>query len=254
MIELFKYRELIKNLVIKDLKLMYKNSSLGFFWSLLNPLLRTFVFYFVFTKIFHIGIEHFVVYLLCGILAWMFFASSLNQATTSIVNNASLIKKVYFPREIYPLSSTLSNLVNFLLALVVLFLWILFSGIKLNFSIIYLPLIILIQLIFTIGMGLLFSTIYVFIRDLGHLLELILLAWFYASPIFYQVSMVPSKIRHIYMLNPMAALITSYRDIFLYGRHPDLKLLGITTLTSIITLVIGWLLFSFHSKKFAEEI
>ena len=252
--ELFQYRELIKSFVIRDLKIMYKNSYLGFFWSFLNPLCRAVVFYIIFDKIFHVGIEHFVIYLLCAILAWMFFADSLNCATFSIVNNAGLIKKVYSPLEIYPLSSILTRIVNFLLSLVVLFLWILFCRIKLNFSLLYLPLIILIQLIFTIGIGFFLAAAYVFFRDLGHLLELILLVWFYFTPIFYKVEMVPIRFRFFYLLNPMAALITFYRDLLLYSRYPDLKLLGITTITSLISLVIGWSVFNFHSQRFAEEI
>jgi len=254
MLELFRYGELLKNLVIKDLKLTYKNSFLGFFWSLLSPLLRTLIFYVVFTKIFRIGIEHYVIYLLSGILAWMFFANSLNFATTSIVSNSALIKKVYFPREIYPVSSTFAQLINFALAMVVLFLWVIFSKIDMGLPLIYLPLIIVLQLILTVGVGLIFATIYVFVRDLGHLLELILMAWMYASPIFYNLDMVPERFRQIYLLNPMAALITFYRDIILYNRHPGLKLLGITSLTSLITLVIGWLIFNHYSKRFAEEI
>ncbi len=254
MIELFRYGELLKNLVIKDLKLTYKNSSLGFFWSLLSPLLRTLIFYVVFTKIFLINIEHYVIYLLSGILAWMFFANSLNFATRSIVDNSALIKKVYFPREIYPLSSTVAQLINFTLALAVLFLWVFFSGIDVGLPLLYLPLIIVLQLIFTVGIGLLFATIYVFTRDLGHLLELILMAWMYMTPIFYNVAMVPERFRQIYLLNPMAALITFYREIILYNRYPDLELLGITTLTTLIILIIGYSIFNHHSKRFAEEI
>ncbi|MFH2068539.1 MAG: ABC transporter permease [Candidatus Omnitrophota bacterium] len=254
MFELFHYGELLKNLVVKDLKLTYKNSFLGFFWSLLNPLLRTFIFYFVFTKIFRIGIEHYVIYLLSGILAWMFFANSLNFATRSIVDNSALIKKVYFPREIYPVSSTLAQLINFALALIILFLWVFFSKIDMGLSLIYLPLIIVLQLIFTIGVGLLFATIYVFVRDLGHLLELILMAWMYMTPIFYNVDMVPERFRQIYLLNPMAALLSFYRDIILYNHCPGLKLLAVTFLTSLFTLIIGWLIFNHYSKRFAEEI
>ena len=134
--ELFQYRELIKNFVIRDLKVMYKNSYLGFFWSLLSPFIRTLIFYLVFTKIFHIEIENFVIYLFCGFLAWTFFARSASIATKSIVGNTSLIQKVYFPREIFPLSIVLSQLIHFLLALVVLFLWILLSGINLTVLII----------------------------------------------------------------------------------------------------------------------
>jgi len=252
--ELFEFRELIKNFVIRDLKVMYKNSYLGFFWSLLNPLARTFVFYLVFEKIFHIGIENFVVYLFCGFLMWMFFSRSVSFATTSIMNNASLIQKVYFPREILPLTCVLSQLIHFALALLVLFLWLLISKIKPTIYILFLPLIILLQFIFTLGVSFIFATANVFVRDIEHLMELILLVWFYATPIFYNVDRIPEKIRTIYLLNPTASLVTFYRNIFLYGKIPNFYFLTISFLISIFTLIMGWLYFQIQSKKFPEEI
>ena len=178
----------------------------------------------------------------------------LLTGTPSITNNASLIQKVYFPREILPLTCVLSQLIHFALALLVLFLWLLISKIKPTIYILFLPLIILLQFIFTLGVSFIFATANVFVRDIEHLMELILLVWFYATPIFYNVDRIPEKIRTIYLLNPTASLVTFYRDIFLYGKLPNFYFLTISFLISIFTLIVGWLYFQIQSKKFPEEI
>lgn len=252
--ELFQYRELIKSLVIKDIKIKYKNSYLGFFWSLLNPLCRTIVFYIIFGKVLHIDIENFIIYLFCGFLVWMFFSNSLSFASVSIVKNAPLIQNVYFPREVLPLSCVLSQLIHFFLAFLVLFFWVILLKIKITLFILYLPLIILLQFAFTLGVSFIFSTLNVFIRDIEHLMELILLVWFYATPIFYNVDSIPEKVRNIYLLNPTASLVTFYRDIILYNKKPDFNLLLSTTIVVFLVLIIGWLYFQSQAKKFPEEI
>jgi ABC-type polysaccharide/polyol phosphate export permease len=170
--ELPSYRELIRNLIIRDLKVRYKNSVLGVLWSLLNPLLMTLVFTFVFTVMIPQRIDKFPVFFMCGFLPWSFFSSAVTDGTRSIVRNASLIKKVYFPREILPLVDVLSNLVNFLLALIVLFAMLLVFRVKLTPALLMLPFIILAQVMFLVGMALLLSTANVFYRDTQHIMVL----------------------------------------------------------------------------------
>lgn len=267
--EVYRYRELIRNLVVRDLKVRYKNSVLGFLWSLINPLLMMLVFTVVFQIMLPQQIRIFPIFVLCALLPWNWFAASLNEGIPAIINNAHLIKKVYFPREVLPLSVVLANGVNFLLALVVLFAAIFAYGVHLSVWVMLLPAIIIIQLFFTLGIAFFLSTINVFYRDTGVIMEVVLLAWFFLTPIFYSVTVLPEYRevlgvalpvqRLMYIVNPMASLISAYRDI-LWGSlegppgPPALDFLGRTVITSLVVLVAGYLFFARYSRTFGEEV
>jgi ABC-type polysaccharide/polyol phosphate export permease len=262
--ELYHYRELIRNLVIRDLKVRYKNSVLGILWSLLNPLLMTLVFTVVFTLMIPSDIENYPVFFMCGFLPWSFFSASVTGATGSIVGNSPLIKKVYFPREILPLAEVLSNLVNFLLALVVLFGMIFVFGMKLTPAVLMLPLIILAEVMFIGGMALFLSTANVFFRDTQHILEIVLLAWFFLTPIFYPITVLPDNAEILGFtvniqlwarrLNPLASLIASYRDVLYRGQPTGLDFFLRTLVTCLAVLVVGYLVFCRFSTVFGEEV
>lgn len=267
LVHLVQYRELIRNLVIRDLKARYKNSALGILWSLMNPLLMMIVFTMVFTVMAPIrsgSLQNFPVFVLCALLPWDFFATSVTGSTGSIVSNATLIKKVYFPREVLPLSMVLANLVNFLIALVVLFGMIFIFRIPLTIWLLYLPVVILIQIIFTLGVGFLLATINVFYRDVEHIIRVLLLAWFFMTPIFYPLDILPRSYelfgvtldvwRLVYILNPMASLIATYRVILYTGAPPGLDFLARTAVTAGAFFLIGWLVFNRYSWRFAEEL
>jgi len=269
--ELYAYWELAENLVIRDLKVRYKNSVLGFLWSLLNPLLLMLVFTLVFTIMLpNLAIPKFPVFVLCALLPWNFFNTSVLGGTTSIVSNGHLIKKVYFPREILPIAMVLSNFVNLLLALPVLFALIVFFRVPLNVSLVYLPLIMIVQVAFTIGMALILATLDVFYRDTGVIMEVIMQAWFFLTPVFYPVSLLPEwkvvrgialPVRRLtYILNPMASIIASYRSV-LYGftdgsppAPPAWDFFSRTIVTSLLVLIIGYRFFTHFSHRFGEEI
>ena len=262
--EFLKYRELLYNLVVRDLKVRYKNSVLGVAWSLLNPLFMALVFTVVFTVMQPSNIERFPVFVLCGLLPWNFFLSSITGATGSIVNNAHLVKKVYFPREVLPLSIVLSNMVNFLLALIVLFGMLAVFRARLTVWVLYLPLLIFIQIIFSSGMALFLSTVNVFYRDTKHIIDVLMLAWFFITPVFWDHTILPEKAvflgitlpvqRLTFILNPMASLISAYRDILYFGRKIDFYFLSRTIITAVIFLVIGYWIFVRYSKVFGEEV
>lgn len=269
--ELITYRELIRNLVIRDLKARYKNSVLGFLWSLANPLLMMLVFTIVFTVMIpNYNIQKFPVFVLCALLPWNWFSTSIMGSIQSIVGNASLVKKVYFPREVLPLSVVLSNLVNFLLALVVLFGMILAFRVPVTPWIMLLPVIILIQFLFTLGLGFILSTVNVFYRDTGVIMDVVLLAWFFLTPIFYPIDILPTQRvvlglnldihRLIRWVNPMASVIDAYRTI-LYGMPdgsppgpPALDFLSRTLVTALVVLGVGYLFFVRYSRVLGEEV
>jgi len=263
--ELIQYRELVKNLVLRDLKARYKNSVLGFLWSLLNPLLTMLVFTVVFTLMMpNNGIAKFPVFLLCALLPWNFFQTSLSGCVESIVGNAALVKKVYFPREVLPLSTVLSNLVNFLLALLVLFVMLFAFRIPLTKWALWLPFIMATQVILTLGLGLLLATVNVFYRDMSVILGVILQAWFFLTPVFYPIDILPTHQvvagldlnihRLTYILNPMASIVSSYRVVLYHGAPPALNFMLRTFVTAVAVLAIGFVIFSRYSGVFGEEV
>lgn len=256
--ELFGHKELVIALAIKDLKVRYKNAAIGFGWMLLNPLAMMIIFSLIFKIIFKIGIANYPVFLLSGLFPWTFFQVSLNTGVTSFVDNANLIKKTYFPREIIPISIVLSNLVNFLLSLVVLFIFVLIYRIQIGLAIIWLPLILLVQLMLVVGISLIASSLHTCYRDVRYILGLLLSVWFFATPIVYSLDMVrnvlPLNIFRLYTLNPMVGIVRAYHNLFLFDQGPDLGPLIITTLISIAVLISGFLTFSRHEGSIADIV
>lgn len=254
--ELFAYRELVKNLVVRDLKLRYRNSALGFIWCLLNPMLMMTVFTLVFTVLLtNNTIQHFPVFILIGILAWNLHATALLGALNAIVGNAPLVQKVYFPREVLPVAAVLSNTVNFLLSLLVLFGMIALYRIDLSGAVLLLPVVILVQVVFTAGVALFLSAVNVYYRDTASILETLMLAWFFLTPIFYRIEDVfPVYSRLMYVLNPPASFIAAYRDILYYGTVTNLDFFSRTAVTSLVVLVAGYLFFRRMSRGFSEAL
>lgn len=263
--EMITYQELVRNLVARDLKVRYKNSVLGFLWSLLNPLMMMVIFTVVFTIMLpNNTIDRFPVFVLCALLPWNFFSSSVMTSIYSVVGNAHLIKKVYFPREVLPLSTVLANLVNFLLAMIVLFGMMFVFRTPLTVWALLLPVIVLVQVIFTLGLAFFLSTLNVFYRDTAAIMDVAMLAWFFLTPVFYPITILPHYRtlfglpldiqRLAYILNPMASLIASYRVILYNGAPPAFDFLARTVVTALAFLVIGYLVFAHYSRVFAEQL
>jgi len=266
--DLWEYRELLRNLTMRDLKVRYRNSALGILWSLGNPILMMLVYTFVFTVLtgFSSREENYAVFVLCGILPWNFFSASVIGAIRSIVDNAPLVGKVYFPRENLPISITLANLVNFLLALIVLFGLMAVTGIPFTRWILLLPVVIAVQLIFIIGFSLIMATANVFYRDTQVIMEVVMMAWFFLTPILYPITILPREYyiqwlgisvdvwRWMNILNPMASIIATYRVILYSGSPPDPYFFIRTLLTALGMLGIGALIFYHYSRRFAEEV
>lgn len=262
---LWQYRTLLYNLVLRDLKARYKNSALGFLWSLLNPLAMMVIFTVISTFLFRDNnVPNYPIFLLTGLLPWNFFSVSIMGGANSIVANGYLINKVYFPREVLPIAAVIANLVNFLLALLVLFAVIIFFGMQFSPWIWLLPIVILIQTIFTVGIVLFLSTLQVYYRDTLLILDVVILAWFFLTPVFYPASVFPQAFeiagltvniqRLVYILNPMASLVNMYRDLLYWGYRTDLDFFLRTSVTAIIIFAFGYWFFAHHSDDFSEEV
>jgi lipopolysaccharide transport system permease protein len=253
--ELMRYRELIKNLVARDLKVRYRNSVLGFVWCLLNPLLMMGVFTFVFTVLLKNNLPNYPVFILIGILAWNFHSTAVTGAISSIVGNSGLVMKVYFPREVLPLSAVLSNAVNFVLALIALFAMIIAFRIHLSASILFLPVILAVQIVFSCGLALILAAVTVFYRDVENIMETLLLAWFFLTPIVWRMEdLFPSYGRLMYIINPLASIISAYRDVLYSGGMPGLDFLARTFITSTVILILGYFIFRRAARRFGEAL
>jgi ABC-type polysaccharide/polyol phosphate export permease len=245
----------VRNFVVRDLKARYKNSVLGFLWSLANPLLMMTVYLIVFTKLFPQAKENFALFLLSGQLAWAWCTSSVMGGVFSITGSPHLIKKVYFPRELLPLSVVLSNGVNFLLTLIPLVLIAIASGRPPNYLVALLPVVMLIQLVFQTGLALFFGCLNVYFRDTEQIMDVVMLAWFFLTPIFYSLEDFNSpNTRLLYILNPMASIISTYRLIFYYQAPPDFLFVLRMAAQALIAFVIGYWFFRRNSADFGEEV
>lgn len=265
-LELIQYRELVYNLTLKELKARYKNSILGFVWSLLNPLGMMLVFTVVFGLLMpNAQIKNYPIFLLCGLLPWNFFTSGVMSSIHSVVSNGGLVKKVYFPREVLPIASVLSNLINFLLAFVLLFAALIIFQMQFSPWLWLLPVIMLIQASFILGLAFILSTLHVYYRDTLMIMDVVILAWFFFTPVFYSVELtVPaSKVvwgitlpvqRLLYILNPMASIVRLYRDLLYWGYRTDLDFLLRAAATSLVVLFVGYWFFHKFSDRFGEEV
>jgi len=248
------YRFLLKNLILKDFRIRYRNMSLGMFWSLLNPLVMLAVYDFVFTKIFRSPVRHFSLFILCGILPFNFFATAWMTGTASIVENAGLIKRVPVPREVVPIASVLSNVLHLVIQMGLLIGFLLTAGLSINIYWLYLPLLWSLELVFVCGCALLFSAINVYIRDTRYFVESATLVLFWLVPIFYSFSAVPPRFKDLYQYNPIAALVLAMRDIVLDAKAPSDVLMMKLTFVSILALGAGLLVFRRLKPRFFDYL
>ncbi len=252
---LFRYRELIKNLVLKDLKLKYRDSVLGFLWSLANPLLLILVYSFVFGHMLRSGPPNFAYFIMVGILPWNFFAQSLMMSTGSILDNGNLIRKVALPMEVFPVATVLFNLAQYLLALIVFFpMAFLFFRVSLTWAwITFLPILVL-QIVFTLGMCFLLSTATVFYRDVRHFTEILLMLVFWLTPIIYNIEAVPESLRRVLYMNPLSYFILAYQDALYHNTFPALEKLIVIVALAFLSLGLGYSLFVIRKVRFPEEV
>jgi ABC-2 type transport system permease protein len=269
--DLLRYRELLVNLVRKELRVKYKNSVLGFVWSMLNPALTLGIYYIVFTKFLRSGIVAFPIYLLSGLLVWNLWSASLGGAVGSLVGNANLVTKVYLPREILPLAAIGASLMHFFFQFVVLVLALIAFRYPVGpEALVLVPTGLVVELVLLVGVSLVVSVLNVYFRDVQHLLELVLLAWFWMTPIVYNIALVrdlgaahPIFFR-LYMLNPMTSVVLAFQRGVYGVRHPEilrethvlwyLRNLGAVGLGAVVLIVVGWAIFRRLESRLAEEL
>ena len=254
--KLFSYHELLINITLRDIKSRYKQSILGTTWAVIQPLSLMLIFTAVFSKLLHVQTNGtpYPVFSYCSLLPWSFFASSLTFAIPSLLNNSNLITKIYFPREIFPIASIMSCFLDFLVAGTLFVLMIFYYRIHISWCIFFVPLIVFIQILFTLGIAFFASAVIVFFRDIRYIVPLGLQLWMFATPIVYPTNMVPIKYLSVYMLNPMAGIIDSYRRVILYGEPPNIKYLGTAFLISVFSFYLAYRFFKKAEMKFADTI
>lgn len=252
--ELYSYREMMYNLVRKDLRTRYKGSFLGFLWTFINPLLQLIVYSIVFSIIMRVNVDKFYIYLFVALIPWLFFTTSIQNGATSILASKDLVKKIYFPRLIIPLSTVNAAFMNMIFSMVIVFAALILSGIGLSWYIVMLPIIMILEYLLALGLAFIFSSLNVYFRDLEHILGIITMAWFYLTPIVYTTDMIPEEYLGLFYLNPMTNIVIAYRDILYYQQMPNFSTLWGILIWSIVFIVVGYVLFQKLQKNFVEEL
>lgn len=251
---LYNYRELLKTTVKKEVRSKYKNSFLGVLWSFLNPLLQIIVYAVIFSLILSNQQPHYAIFLCCGLIPWTFFSSAINKAAFTFIENGNIIKKVYFPREIIPISVVTGETVNFLISTLIILGFVVFGGIGISKYILVYPLILVTQYLVILAISLIISSVCVYLRDLQHFIGIALQLLFYAAPIVYAPTSIPDNYQWILKFNPMTYIINAYRDIFYNQTMIDLKPILIVLFIAIIGCILGYCIFHKLQKGFAEQL
>ena len=251
---LYSYRELLKTSVKKEIRSKYKNSFLGVVWSFLNPLLQITVYAIIFSLILKNKQEHYAIFLCSGLIPWAYFSNAVNKSAFTIIENGNIIKKVYFPREIIPISVVTAETINFLISTIIILGFVVFGGVGVSKYIVFYPVVLIAQYLLILSIAFIVSSICVYFRDLQHFIGIILQLLFYAAPIVYSVDSIPEEYKWILKYNPMTYIINSYRQIFYYQNSIDLKVVLILILGGGIACVAGYMVFNKLQKGFAEQL
>ncbi len=252
--EQIQYRDLLWQMTRRDLILRYKQSVMGFGWAVFMPLVNTVVFSVIFTRVAPIdsGMPY-PLFAFCGLLTWNFFASSMKFAVNSMISNINLVTKVYFPREIFPVSAVLVSLVDLAVASVVLVGLMVWYKVGVQWTLFLLPIVMLVEILFCCAVGLLLSMANLFYRDVKYLFEIVLTVWMFVTCVVYPVELVKGKAGILMMLNPMTPIIDAYRDVLIRGSVPG-RMFAFSAVFSVFFLLIAWLSFHRTEFKFAENI
>ncbi len=253
--ELYAYRQMLFSLVKKDLRGRYKGSVLGFLWTFINPLLQLAVYTVVFSIILRADIDKFYLFLFVALVPWIFFSAALNGGAGCILAHKDMVKKIYFPREVLPISYVTSCFVNMLFSFLIIFAVVVISGIQINpVALCFLPIVMMVEYVMALGIAMLSSAVTVFFRDLEHILGIVSMAWMYLTPIMYSIDIVHKQLLPVFMANPMTPIVMAYRDILYYAKIPSLGTLLHALLLGIFVLAAGFWVFGKLKRRFVEEI
>ena len=258
--KIYVQRGLIRNFVVRDLRNRYVGSFIGFFWSVIHPIVLLISYTFVFSIIFgqkplpDTGTTSFSLFLFCSILPWLFFADTLQRSSTVVIDNANLVTKTLFPSEILPLTILLAGVVNHLIGFAILLGIIAFTLGKISLYILLVPVYFLLLMMFTLGISWLVASLNVFVRDISQVLSVILTFWFWFTPIFYSPDRFPAKLMFLVRWNPLAHVVIGYRDCLLRMRMPDLKVLLYLAAGSFFVFALGGLFFRNTKREFADVL
>ena len=252
--ELWNYRDLILRLAWSDFKLRYKSSALGFFWSLLEPLLMLLVLYVVFSNLMRIQVEHYQLFLLLGIVLWNFLDRGTSMSIWGIVGKPSLVQKVYFPRDILVISTCITALMMTALEFVVFIIFMVIFRVLPGWTVAYFPILFVFEFLTILGLSMALSSLNVYFRDVQFIWRLIVQVGFFGTPVIYPITIFPEKIRWIMMLNPIAQIITMMRDCTLYNIQPEPLNLAYVAISTFILLILGYFIFDRLEPRFAEAI
>jgi ABC-type polysaccharide/polyol phosphate export permease len=247
--QLVRFWPVIQNMVVQELRVRYQRSVLGFLWTLLNPILMMTTLTFVFSHLFGMTREDFALYLFAGMVPWGFFYGSLSDCAFSIISNEALIRKIYLPKLIFPLTRVLINLTTFILSMAAMFVLMGPLGARFSLPMLLLPAVIVLYTAFALGLGLIVATANTFFRDCGHLVAVILQAWYFATPIIYEKSMFPADVRWRFWLNPVYPFIQLFQDILKDGAWPHLNTFMVATAFAAVSLGVGYAAFKCHEDK-----
>lgn len=258
---LYKDRQMIMTMAVRELRVRYIGSSFGLLWAVINPLTQVAIYGIIFGVFFNVkpnpvyGTDSYFLYLICGLIPWQFFSQSINTSTGVILSNRNLVMKAAgFPSEVLPIVSIISQIMSHLIALFVLLIILIFFKVGLSLYILLIPVYIVFLTLFMVGLSWIFSSINVYMRDMQHIVGLIMTAWFFFTPIFYSTEIIPEKIRPILMLNPMNPFIDAYRYILLAGELPPMGNFIYLVILSIIFFGLGGMVFRKLKPGFAEVI
>lgn len=248
------YKNLLKELVRRDVKTKYRRSVLGMLWSVLNPLGMMIIMSIVFSNVFRSNIENFPVYLMCGQVIFNFYNEASTVAMSSVLGNASLIKKVYVPKYLFPVSKVCSCFVNLVTSFIALVIVIVATGTKLSWTALLVFIPVIYVFVFSLGMGLMLSALVVTFRDLQHLYGILITAWMYMTPIFYPVDMLPEWVADLVRLNPLANFIEMFRDVILYNVVPSGILQAKCIVSCVVALGLGFWIFYKQQDTFILKV
>lgn len=254
--EIYAYRTMIDSLVKRDLKGRYKGSVLGFLWTFINPLFQLLIYTFVFSIIMKNGVEDYYMFLFVALIPWIFFSTCLAGGAMCISSQKDMVQKIYFPREVLPLSYVISQFINMLLSFLVVFAVMLIMRYTFNpLALLCLIPVMAVEFLLALGFTMFLSALTVFFRDTQYIVSIVTMAWQFLSPVMYSVDRVPERIQTLYIYgNPMTPIIVAYRDILYYAKVPQLETLLGALAAGIVLFAAGWFAFSRMQRRFAEEL